>query len=101
MKILKMSPRVYKYYITQVRDNENTSYDQACKKLTRNVQLCKEFAPEKIKKFLNRTTYYYGNLTIKVRGKRVVKLENHKGVANKTNVDEKRYIELSREFGIK
>lgn len=100
MEILKMSPHAYEYYKANVRGNEDISYDQACRKMTRNVQLCKEFAPEQVTKQFRKATYTYGNLKISVRGKKVISLVNHKGTASKMKIDEKRYIELSRELGI-
>jgi hypothetical protein len=45
VKILRLPSRVFHYYRTHVKDNEDITKDQASRKLTRNVQLAKEIPP--------------------------------------------------------
>lgn len=80
MKLLKVSDKAFKKYKSTVRGNENITYEQAQKKLTRNAVLVKETAPERIKRKWFNVTYSYGNLDIICRFGTVIDIVNHKGV---------------------
>ncbi|PKR83520.1 hypothetical protein [Heyndrickxia camelliae] len=103
MKLLRLKPEVYEYYRTKVKGNKDISYDQACKKLTRNVQCATELEPRNdFEKEIGNKAYLYGNLFIVVRKGRVVYLKNHSKLKSKHGwyFDAKKYITLSNELGI-
>ncbi|MGG2091333.1 hypothetical protein AB1283_01025 [Bacillus sp. S13(2024)] len=100
MKLLKLTAKAYMEYCYTVKGNERTTFDQAKRKLSRNVQLVKEAAPDRIVRGLFYNTYHYGNMKITVRLGKIIKVENSKGKPVKWKFPKERYIELSKEFGI-
>lgn len=100
MKLLDLSYKAYTQYMEQVRGNENISFDQAQRKLSRNVLLVVETAPERVVRGLFSTKYKYGNLTIVVRNRKIVKVVNYKGKPVGWKINKQRYTELSKELGI-
>ncbi|WP_137743398.1 hypothetical protein [Robertmurraya siralis] len=103
MKIYKLPEKIYKLYQQQVKGNENITYDQAVKKLCRNIQLVKEKAPERIERKLLNVTFKYGNLHITTRLGKIIKLVNHKDYKQYSDdwiFPKRRYIELNKELGI-
>ena len=100
MKLFKVSKKALEQYRTTVKGNENTPDDQVVKKLSRNIQLVIETAPERITKGFFRTTFKYGNLYILTRGDTVVKILNHKGSPAKWKFPRQRYIEINEQLGI-
>ncbi|TCJ01141.1 hypothetical protein [Cytobacillus praedii] len=100
MKILKLTDKVYNQYRENVRGNEHITLDQAVRKLSRNVQLVEEVAPERIKRHLLSVTYSYGNLDIRVLFGTIVSIINHKGEASDWKFPKRRYIELTKEYQI-
>jgi hypothetical protein len=99
-KLLKITPRVYEYFRTKVKGNEDATYDLTTRKLNRNIQLAKEFMPDLISKHLGTTTYRYGNLHIKTRFNKIINIKNHYGTGSHWNVDEKRIHTLNVKYGI-
>ncbi|MCD3319492.1 hypothetical protein G8V07_11410 [Clostridium botulinum D/C] len=68
----------YKYYINNIKDNENLTYSQVKKKLSSN-------ALSGIQVTNNRKcvkAYRYGNLTIKIKNDEIVYIYNNKGIRN-------------------
>lgn len=95
MKVFKLTEKALKYYQTTVRGNKDVNADQAARKLSRNIQLVKEMAPERIKTSILGTTYSYGNLDITVRLGKIVHIKNSWTESNDFHINENRYIELS------
>lgn len=100
IKLYDLKAEAYEEYRTQVKGNENTPYDLARKKLTRNVLL-----GVKKKGVLNTLTlkqeYIYGNLKIVMRFGTIVKIENHTtDVVKGWKLNKKEYERLSKELGI-
>lgn len=107
MKLLNLTGKAYDKYRLSVKGNGNIAYDQAQKKLTRNVVLVKETIerkPYEKKRFMSRSlrgvTYHYGNLDITVRFGKIVDIENNKGQPVKWSFPRERYQQLNKELGI-
>ncbi|MGM7720646.1 hypothetical protein [uncultured Metabacillus sp.] len=108
MKILKLSKKAYKQYTTSVKGNETTDMDQASRKLTRNIQIVKEkverhkWMKEKlIHESMFGTTYFYGNLHIKVWNGKVIGVKNFQGEQEfEFFVPRRRYEQLSKQLRI-
>lgn len=103
LKLYKLPEEVYKQYQQQVKGNANITYEQAVKKLNRNIQLVKETAPERIERKFLSVTYKYGNLHLVTRLGKIVKLVNHKDYKQYSDdwiFPKKRYIQLNKELGI-
>lgn len=97
----EVSRKALDQYRQTVKGNEKTSKSQVVLKLSRNIQLVKEEAPDRIEKKLLTTTYKYGNLHIATRFGRIVSVINHAGKPVDWTFPQKRYIQLNREYGIK
>ncbi|PAD70833.1 hypothetical protein CHH83_01905 [Bacillus sp. 7586-K] len=103
MKLLEITDEALEQYRTTVRGNENITYDQAQRKLTRNVILVKDFAPERIKRswLTLGKNFAYGNLHIIVRSGKIIKIVNHKGRKQDSwNPPKHEYIKLCKLLGI-
>lgn len=103
MKLLKATQKALQQYKETVKGNKMISTDEALKKLTRNVQLVKESAPERIALTWKGLRYSYGNLDITVRFGKVVEVVNHKDYRERPDdwdFPKKRYIQLNKELGI-
>lgn len=76
INLLKVDNKIYEYYVTELKNNENKTYIETRKYLTRNYILGRE-----IHKNGDLVIKAYGNLDITVDLKKfkVVNLENHKG----------------------
>lgn len=100
MKLLNLKNSAYEYYKQNVKGNETISYEQAQKKLTRNVHLADQ------KKSVSNTLklqqeYIYGCLKIIVRFGAIVELENKtKDTIPGWKVNKNKYIYLTKELGI-
>ncbi|AMR46887.1 hypothetical protein FVD40_06235 [Bacillus subtilis] len=105
MEVLGITEKALSYYRENVKGNKTITPDQALLKMIRNVTLVKETHPERVKKRLFYTEYAYGNMTIKVnRKKQVFDIVNKSGCFSDQNdwkFPKRRYIELSKELGIK
>jgi hypothetical protein len=100
---VKLTKEVFIYYRKNVKDNENISYDQATRKLTRNIQLAKEIPPRDESDIMKETKLYqYGNLIILVRNETVIRLWNHKGeiFTNDWIQDDIKYEEFNKKLSI-
>lgn len=103
MKLLELTPSVFRDYRSTVKGNEDITYDAARKKITRNVMLAKKLEPrnqEDIDK--GNILYQYGNLEILVKNETVIHIKNHKGknVYSGWELDRFKYVDLSRELNI-
>ena len=78
LKLLKITDNALQQYRENVKDNQYTTLEQAVRKMTRNVQLVKEYAPDRVKCTWKGIIYSYGNLDIKVRFNTVIEIVNHK-----------------------
>jgi ATP-dependent phosphoenolpyruvate carboxykinase len=100
VRLLNLKESAFKQYQLEVKGNANITFDQAQKKITRNVLLAVERTS--LKNLLTfKQVYIYGNMKITVRFGTIIEIENHISdpVPNWTK-DEKRYEEISRELGI-
>lgn len=71
MQPLELSYKAYQYYRKFVKNNSNTSYDQASRKLTRNIKLA--YKKKSLIDFIKRQkTYVYGQLKIVVNKDNVI-----------------------------
>jgi len=99
--ILSLTKKAYDYYIDNVKNNKNTSYEVARKKLTRNVQMAEKLDQTFYQKLLGSQIYRYGNLYLTVKRGAIVKILNIKG---KTipgwKKDNNLYEELNKSFSI-
>lgn len=95
IKVLQLGKGVYQYYRDNVKGNQNTPYEIAQRKLTRNVMLA---LTNKIDE--DKYLFLYGNLHIFVEGNTIVKLENYKGGVNWFWKDLKNYYKLNHKLGI-
>lgn len=104
MNILRLSKKAYELYRTTVRDNEEITYDQARRRLTRNVILAKDITPvEERSKLIKTKVYAFGNLHIIVRLNKVIDIENHKKCGNlhrDWKLDVNKRTELNEILGI-
>lgn len=101
MKLKELTTKAYNQYRSEVKGNQSISFDQAEKKLNRNLILVKETAPDRITtKGLFTTTYTYGNMKITTRFNKIVKVVNHKGMSLLWDFPETRYKELNKQLGI-
>ncbi len=96
----ELTPKAYEQYKQQVKGNERIPWDQAEKKLNRNILLVQEADSKYTEKKLFTTTYSYGNLKVKVRFGKIIDIENHKGKPTDWHTKPRRYEELSRQLGI-
>lgn len=103
-KVLKLTQEAFNYYRENTNErNKNITYDQACKKISRNVLLAKEVKlRDKFQRLTGMKLYHYGNLHIYLRWNRVIKLVNHKGGKHYGGwqQDIMKHIELSEQLGI-
>ncbi|MCD3276702.1 hypothetical protein [Clostridium botulinum] len=80
---------VYKYYINNVKDNENLTYNQVKKKLNSNALSGVKMPDDRE----GVEVYRYGNMAIKIQDNEIVYIHNNKGVKNferyKFNIDSK------------
>lgn len=102
MKLLDLQPNAYRYYKRNVKGNENISFEDARKKLTRNVELAELLQPTEDQMMQGVEMYAYGNLLIKVELNKIVWLKNLYG-KNKRGVWQhslEKYNELNKKLGI-
>lgn len=96
LKMLQMGKGVYQEYVNTVKGNENTPYDVAHKKLSRNVILGRKISTNG-----ETTLYHYGNLDITVVGNTITGIKNNKGnIGRKFKKNIPRYIKLNKQLGI-
>ena len=100
MKLLKLTKDAYNQYKNTVKGNENISYKQAQRKLTRNVQLAIEAPQEEEHKQQDKKLYLYGNLHILVVQDRIVWVKNHRWYCDWFHKDQEEYEELSKKYKI-
>jgi hypothetical protein len=100
LRLLKLKQSAYDTYREQVKGNANITYDQAIRKLTRNVLLAVERIS--LKNILKcEQQYIYGNLRIIVRFGTIIEIENHiQDVVPGWVLDQKKYEQISKELGI-
>jgi hypothetical protein len=100
LRLLKLKQSAYDAYREQVKGNANITYDQAIRKLTRNVMLAVE--KTNIKDALKvKQVYIYGCLKIVVRFGTIIEIENHiQDVVPGWVLDQAKYEAISKELGI-
>ncbi|MCA1027023.1 hypothetical protein LCM23_13055 [Cytobacillus kochii] len=100
MKLLKVTDKAKEKYKSQTKGNQDTSDDQVIKKLTRNVILVKETAPDRISWGWKGIIYSYGSLDIIVRFGTVVDVQNKVGKFTHWKTPKYRYMDLNKRLGI-
>jgi hypothetical protein len=100
IRLLNLKESAFKTYKNEVKGNLNISFDQAQRKLTRNVLLAVE--KTSLKNLLTfKQVYIYGNMRITVRFGTIIEIENHiSNIVPNWTKDEKRYEQISKELGI-
>jgi hypothetical protein len=97
MKPYGLTVKAYDYYRTNVKGNENITYEMARRKLTRNALLGKYIDTDEY----GRKLIYYGNLSIIVdKDNTIVWLKNYPKQNFHFNVDKAEYERLNRKLGI-
>jgi hypothetical protein len=99
-RLLNLKESAFEYYRTNVKGNMNISFDQAVRKLTRNVLLAVD--KTSLKDALKcKQVYVYGNMKIVLRFGTIIEIENHiTDIVPGWTKDEKRYEQISKELGI-
>jgi hypothetical protein len=100
IRLLNLKESAFNYYKQHVKGNETISYEQACKKLTRNILLAVD--KTNLKNMLKgKQVYIYGCLKIVVRFGTIIEIENHiQDTIPGWTCDQKRYEQISKELGI-
>lgn len=102
VKIYELTDEVLEYYRNNVSGNEKISYDQAKRKITRNIALASRLPSKKrLDRLLGIKHFQYGNLYIKTKRNKVVDIKNNKGQRYVDWVkDGKLYTQLTIQLGI-
>jgi hypothetical protein len=100
MRLLNLKESAYNTYKREVKGNTNVTFDQAKRKLTRNILLAVERTS--LKNILKcEQQYIYGCLRITVRFGTIIKIENHiQDTIPGWTCDQQRYEEISKQLGI-
>lgn len=97
MRLYKLTKNSYDYYRQNVKGNEFTTYNQARKKLTRNILL----SSNKMLCGDGDTIFFYGNLEIRVnKANKIILLKNNHSINYIFRVDRDKYNELNELLGI-
>lgn len=99
-KPLKLSKIAYERYCKNVKGNSETTYQQANKKLTRNVIMASKFKWKNAMSSKNRFIFNYGFLQIDVSGNTIVTVKNMQPF-KKFVKSEFLYNKLNKKLGIK
>lgn len=98
-KPLEISEEAYQYYCNTFLKNENTSFDDTKKKLTRNVILSSNFGKGKPKVFSRRHVFNYGSMEIRVIGNKIVHIKKN-DQTKKFTKNKRKYHYLNDYFGL-
>jgi hypothetical protein len=100
IRLLNLKESAFEQYRQSVKGNANITFDQAKRKLTRNVLLAVERTS--LKNILKcQQEWIYGNMRITVRFGTIIEIENHiSDIVPNWIKDEKRYEQISKELGI-
>lgn len=100
MELYNLKNSAYQMYKLTVKGNMNVSFDQARRKLTRNILLAAERKNLK-NKLKRQREFIYGNMRIIVKSGTIVEIENYITDTNPDwTKDEERYEQISKELGI-
>lgn len=96
---LKLAEQAYTYYCNTFLNNGGTSYEDAQKKLTRNIILSNEFGKGKPKMVKRCHVFHYGSMEIRVRGNEITHIKKNAPVKvfKKNN---RKYYYLNEHFGL-
>lgn len=96
---LQLAGQAYTYYCNTFLRNEETSIEDARKKLTRNVILSLGFGKEK-PKMLNRShVFHYGTMEIRVKGNVITHIKKNEPMKN-FKKNKRKYHYLNEHFGL-
>lgn len=98
---LKLSEDAYRYYIKHVRGNEETTLDQARRKMERNMRLAMAYKKDSAAKKHPRTWYAYGCLRFIVKNGEVTWMLNKQPMMKGWYKDYAKYETLNDELEIK
>ena len=98
--MLEIKQSAFEYYRNNVRGNATISYEQAQKKLSRNVLLAVE--KKRLKNFIRcEHEYIYGCMRIIVKSGTIVEIENYiTDIVPDWTKDEEKYEQITKELGI-
>lgn len=96
---LRLTEQAYIYYCNTFLRNEETSFDDARKKLTRNVILSIGFGKGKPKMINQSHVFYYGTMEIRVKGNTIVHIKRNEQAAGFTK-NKRKYRYLNEYFGL-
>jgi hypothetical protein len=97
----KLTEKAYNEYITTIKWNEGMSYEDAKKKIIRDILLSREACPHK--KFIYKRLFYYGCLQIGLneKEKEIYYINNVLGVDYDFKLDREKRRMLNKIMGIK
>jgi hypothetical protein len=97
IKILKFKGNTFNYYKQNVKGNENTTYNQAQRKMTRNMLLAYKTDSSEYPGQM----YQYGSLWFVVNKKnQIVWIKNYCFIPEGWKVNKLKYLKLSKQLGI-
>jgi hypothetical protein len=100
MEILQLGKGIVQYYRNHVKGNKDIPNHIIQRKLTRNVALAFHMPQDEIHKKLKLHVYFYGNLKILVRGKKIISIKNLRYKNDWFYLDQRKYDELNKLLGI-
>jgi hypothetical protein len=103
VELIELTSKVFKYYKTRVDGNKRITYDQARRKLSRNLEMAQRVEPrneEDVQK--GNVMWQYGNLHMVTRNGYIVHIRNYKNTNAYSDwkFDPYKYVELSEKYGI-
>lgn len=99
-RLLTINNKSFEYYKKYVKGNKNISYDQARRKMTRNMHLAYQYQTSVTSEGRVIKHYTYGNLCFSVIKNEVVSIDNYRPIHSKWKQDYPKYLALSKRFGI-
>lgn len=97
MELFKLGKGAFHHYRNSVRGNQNISFEEAQRKLTRNIQLAIEVQPEK---YDDKQLYMYGKLGILVVRDKIIWVKNNLHSPKSWKKDRKKLSSLNKELAI-
>lgn len=99
-KLLSINNKSFTYYRKYVKGNRHISYDQARRKMTRNMHLAYQYRVSITPEGRVVKHYTYGNLCFGIIGNEVVSIDNYQPIHSEWKQDYPKYLALSKRFGI-
>lgn len=96
---LQLAEQAYTCYCDTFLKNENTTFEDARKKLTRNVILSSNFNKGKPKMSNRSHVFYYGTMEIRVKGNKIIHIKKN-DVAKNFTKNKRKYHYLNEHLGL-